>query len=179
MSRLTAGTRVRSAWFGRAHRQRPGPPLPPGRIEILPHRPDQGDAPAIPATERIAGRALAVFLCEPEANPVLAPVCRHAGGAPLVEDLNSRSNVLFGRGEGYSQHRKGEGGLQEIPEGERHGEGVGNLVDKTLMSVMPVGVVDGRREFVGRADLCGGDCEPGELLRVQPFVAQMCSHSTA
>ena len=70
-------------------------------------RPDQGDAPAIPATEGIAGRALAVFLCEPEADPVLAPVRRQAGGAPFVEDLNSRSDTLayvsFGRGEGFSQ----------------------------------------------------------------------------
>ena len=67
---------------------------------------------------------------------------------------------------------EGGGGLQEIPEGEhgcRHGEGVGNLVDKTKpcpdVSDACWGgeFLDGRREFVGRADLCGGDYEPGEL----------------
>ena len=67
---------------------------------------------------------------------------------------------------------EGGGGLQEIPEGEhgcRHGEGVGNLVDKTKpcpdVSDACWGgeFLDGRREFVGRADVCGGDYEPGEL----------------
>ncbi len=81
----------------------------------------------------------------------------------------------------------------------RHGEGVGKLVDKTkpcpdVSNACWGGeFLDGRRKFVGRADLCGGDYEPGELhlvfcevellrvqgFRVMPFVAQMCSHSTA
>ena len=70
-------------------------------------RAHQGDTPTLLAAEQLTGWALAVFLKQPEPDPVLAPVGGQAGWAVLVEDLNADpdalADVLFGGSEGFGK----------------------------------------------------------------------------